>query len=79
MTKNGFTNFSEISYRKTRGSYDQSEIAAGNQKVPPAHQLGLTAEQAARFAGVSALPALATGAPMSRQTADGQPSTIERP
>ena len=69
---NGFTNFSEISYGKTRGSYDQSEIAAGNQNFLLAHQLGLTVEQAARFAGVAARPALATGAPISGQTADGR-------
>ena len=42
--KNGFTNFSEISYGKTRGSYDQSEIASGNRKFPLAHQLGFTVD-----------------------------------
>ena len=77
--QNGFTNFSEISYEKTRVSYDQCEIASGNQKFLLAHPLGLTVEQAARFAGVAALPALATGAPMSGQAADGQPSRIKRP
>ena len=54
---NGCTNFSEISYEKTRVSYDQCEIASGNQKFLLAHQLGLTVEQAARFAGVAAHPA----------------------
>ena len=76
---NGCTNFSEISYEKTRVSYDQCEIASGNQKFLLAHPLGPTVEQAARFAGVAALPALATGAPMSGQAADGQPSRIKRP
>ena len=70
--KNGCTNFTEISYEKTRGSYDQSAIASGNQKSLPAHR-------SARFASVAARPALATGAPMSGQPADGQPSSIERP
>ena len=54
--QNGFTNFSEISYEKTRASYDQSEIAAGNQNFLLAHQLSLTVDQAARFAGVAAHP-----------------------
>ena len=40
--KNSFTNFSEISYEKTRGSYDRSEIAARKQKFLLAHQSGLT-------------------------------------
>ena len=40
--KNGCTNFSEISYEKTRGSYDRSEIAARKQKFLLAHQSGLT-------------------------------------
>ncbi len=40
--KNGFTNFSEISYEKTRGSYDRSAIAARKQKVLLAHQSALT-------------------------------------
>ena len=44
--KNGFTNFSEISYEKTRASYDHSEIPLKSQKFLPAHKLGLTVEQA---------------------------------
>ena len=39
--KNGFTNFSEVSYEITRGSYDRSEIAARKQKVLLAHQSAL--------------------------------------
>ena len=54
--QNGFTNFSEISYEKTCASYDQSEIAAGNRNFLLSHQLGLTVDQAARFAGVAAHP-----------------------
>ena len=48
--KNSFTNFSEISYEKTRGSYDRSEIAARKQKFLLAHQSGLPVEQAAKAA-----------------------------
>ena len=32
--KDSFTNFSEISYEKTRSSYDQSEIAVKQQTIP---------------------------------------------
>ena len=78
--KNGCTNFSEISYEKTRVSYDQCEIASGNQKFLLAHQLGLTVEQAARFARVAAHPApLSTLVPDVWADADGQPSRIKRP
>ena len=44
--KNGCTNFSEVSYGKTRGSYDRSAIAARKQKCLLAHHSCLTAEQA---------------------------------
>ena len=36
--KDSFTNFSEISYGKTRSSYDQSEIAVKQQTFLAAHQ-----------------------------------------
>ena len=36
--KDSFTNFSEISYGKTRSSYDQSEIAVKQQTFRAAHQ-----------------------------------------
>ena len=36
--KDSFTNFSEISYEKTRSSYDQSEIAVKQQPFRAAHQ-----------------------------------------
>ena len=54
--KNGFTNFSEISYGKTRGSYDRSEIAARKQKCILAHQSDLPIEHAAK--GSDRMPAM---------------------
>ena len=54
--KNGFTNFSEASYEITRGSYDQSEIAARKQKCLLAHQSGLPIEHAAK--GSDRMPAM---------------------
>ena len=51
--KDRCTNFSEISYEKTSSSYDRSAITEKKQKFLLAYQLGLTVEQAARFAGVS--------------------------
>ena len=52
--RNAFTNFSEISYGKTRGSYDLSEIAARKQKFLLAHQFGATVPEASPFAGIAA-------------------------
>ena len=49
-----FTNFTEVSYEKTRNSYDPSEVAAKKQTFLVAYQFGLTVEQAAQLAGVSA-------------------------
>ena len=49
-----FTNFTEISYEKTHNRYDPSEVAARKQTFLVAYQLGLTVEQAAQLAGVSA-------------------------
>ncbi len=51
--RNAFANFSEISYGKTRGSYDLSEIAARKQKFLLAHQFGATVPEAAPFAGIA--------------------------
>ena len=49
-----FTYFTEISYEKTHNRYDPSEVAARKQTFLVAYQLGLTVEQAAQLAGVSA-------------------------
>ena len=51
--RNAFTNFSEISYETTRGSYDLSEIAARRQKFPLAHQFRATVPEAAPLAGIA--------------------------
>ena len=48
--RNGFINFSEVSYGKTRPSYDRSEIAARKQEFLLTHQSGLPVEQASKAA-----------------------------
>ena len=45
--KDSFTNFSEISYEKTRSSYDQSEIAVKQQTFRAAHQWRAAIREAA--------------------------------
>ncbi len=49
-----FADFTEINCEKTPNSYDPSEIAEKKQTFLVAYQLGLTVDQAAQFAGVTA-------------------------